>query len=541
MFGHMTLRKLLLVTAAVMMSLLVAIGTVGFLSLKKVSVAANEMGQGKDVVADILPPPLYIIEAQLTVSEILRAPVATRTALLEKLKQLHTDYATRNDYWQKADIDRAVLDSLLGKQKAQADQYWKILEDEFLPALNRENREGQESAFQKLQAAYQSHRVSVDETVSIANGFAERTLQNLDQDVRSANVLIGGISLFGILLGGFAITTLLGQIKERVGGEPAVAMNIAQRIAAGDLASGGEASRCSRGILGSLERMRLGLHELVLKLSQDSQVLSQAAPRLLQRAGSARDAAEMQSGSAAEIAAAVEQLSASINQAADNARHAESEVACAGERSAEGCQQVHRAVASMRGVAATVSATVHTVAELDRHSGEIGRIVQVIREIAEQTNLLALNAAIEAARAGEAGRGFAVVADEVRKLAERTSLSTTEISQMITRIQGGMSDVSQSIEGVASQAAEAAMTGEAAAENMNSIESIVTRALACVRDVACALAEQDTASTQVAGSVEGIATQAEGNSRLASENADEARKLVQLSESLYGLASQFRC
>ncbi len=538
MFKNLTLRKLLLSTSGMMLVLLILVGSMGFSALHQLSQAANEMGKGKDIVADILPPPLYIIETQLTVVDLLYSTPGEQPALRDKLKQLRKDYDTRNTYWQQTEIDPTLRSSLLGEQKSQADQYWKLVDSEFLPALESGQREALTAAALKLRDVYAKHRAGVDATVGIANAFAEKSLNDLSERSSNAMLMIGVMAIGGIILALFASSIMLRQVNSRIGGEPAVAMSVAERIAAGDLADNHVAS--GGGILGALEQMRQGLRELISNVSRDGLTLSEAAPRLLERANRAKESAATQADRAAEIAAAVEELSVSISQAADNARHAENEVSNAGGQALSGNNLVQNAVSQMRDVASNVSQTVSAVQALDQQSSEIGRIVQVIREIAEQTNLLALNAAIEAARAGESGRGFAVVADEVRKLAERTGRSTSEISEMIGQIQRGMQNISEGIDSVAHQADNAATTGDEAAAAMHRIDDSVTSALACVRDVAAALAEQNIAASQVAQTVEAIANQAEGTSERAAANADEAHNLVRVSESLYGLTRRFR-
>jgi methyl-accepting chemotaxis protein len=538
MFDKLSLRGLLLGTGGVMLLALLTVSLLGFLGLRQVSTAAGDMGLGKDVVADILPPPLYVIEAQLTASDLLHGDPAERLSLVAKLKQLRKDYDDRNAYWQQVEMDSTIRSSLLGEQKRQADSYWGALDRQFLPAIESGNRAAAESAFLILRKAYLAHRQGVDATVEVANTFAGKTLKDLDERANQAKLTIVGVSAFGILTALLAIAVLLRQIGLRVGGEPAVAMGITQRIANGNLVNEGMTGR--QGIMGALEGMRQKLQLLVGEVARHGHSLSESAPRLLDRAGCAQNSAQKQASSASEIAAAVEELSSSIAQAAENARIAESLVAAAGNIATTGNTLVSDAVAQMRIVAHSVQESVASVTELSKKSSEIGRIVDVIREVADQTNLLALNAAIEAARAGESGRGFAVVADEVRKLAERTTRSTAEIAEMVKQIQQGMGGVTAGIEEAAVQAVGAATSGQSAAGTMGEIDVAVKSALSCVRDVAAALAEQDQAAQQVAGSVEVIAREAEGTAERAKVNAEEAKHLVHLSDDLYGLTKQFR-
>ena len=537
MFNKLSLRGLLLTTAGAMLLVLLVVSLLGFLGLRQVSTAASEMGQGKDVVADILPPPLYVIEAQLAASDLLYGDPAERSSLIAKLKQLHKDYDERNAYWQQVDLDSAIRSSLLGDQKRQADLYWGAIDKQFLPAIESGNRAAADSAFQMLRKTYAAHRQGVDATVGISNTFAEKTLKSLDERASQAKLTIVVVSALGILVALMAIGVLLRQIGLRVGGEPAVAMGITQRIANGNLIAEGNTGK--QGIMGALEGMRQKLQVLVGEVARHGHSLSESAPRLLDRAGRAQNSALMQASSASEIAAAVEELSSSIAQAAENALNAEKQVASAGSIASQGDTLVSAAVEQMRAVAQSVQDTVASVLELSKKSSEIGRIVDVIREVADQTNLLALNAAIEAARAGESGRGFAVVADEVRKLAERTTRSTSEIAEMVGQIQQGMTGVTSGIEGAAIEAVGAATSGESAAGAMNEISVAVKSALSCVRDVASALAEQDQAAQQVAQTVEVIAREAEGTAERAKGNAEEARNLVHLSDELYGLTKQF--
>jgi methyl-accepting chemotaxis protein len=180
------------------------------------------------------------------------------------------------------------------------------------------------------------------------------------------------------------------------------------------------------------------------------------------------------------------------------------------------------------------------VETLEQHSTNISGIVNVIRDIADQTNLLALNAAIEAARAGEQGRGFAVVADEVRKLAERTGGATTEIGQMIDAIQTETRNAVAGMEQSQNQVGTGVQLAGQAADSLVHIQAETRRTLDQINDIASASQEQSAAANEIAQNVERIASMSEENSVAIRDASETATRLSELAHRLDRLMNRFK-
>jgi methyl-accepting chemotaxis protein len=239
------------------------------------------------------------------------------------------------------------------------------------------------------------------------------------------------------------------------------------------------------------------------------------------------------------MAAAMEELTVSIAHISDNAQETENRAQAAADIALAGRAEVAVATADMRALAQSVDDAVKRIESLSLRADEVGTVASAINEIAAQTNLLALNAAIEAARAGEQGRGFAVVADEVRKLAERTSQATVDIERKVVSIQSETEGAVSVMGDVSAKAAAGVASSERSAGVLEQIAGEAQAAAQKVADVASATREQGTVSTLLAGQVEEVARTVEQTSLGMDETAQATLDLEQIAERLNVVVSRF--
>jgi methyl-accepting chemotaxis protein len=316
----------------------------------------------------------------------------------------------------------------------------------------------------------------------------------------------------------------------------------ANKVAEGDFTT--QASIYSRDEIGALMKAQFNMSErlgrTINEVRDAANSVATDATQLTGAAGRVAEGSSEQNDAASSMAAAVEQMSASIDMIADHANNALVVSSDAQGVSLASSQTIQQAVTAMNNIANTVQNASTAIQELGRESQEISAIAATIKEIADQTNLLALNAAIEAARAGEQGRGFAVVADEVRKLAERTSKSTHEIAQMIARIQLGTQNAVNNMNIGVEQVASGVHLGAEANEAIKRIHDNALKVSDAVSSISAAVREQSVATTSVAQGLEQISRMTERNNADAQDTARSAGALQAIAGRLQGTVEAFR-
>ncbi|WP_411183932.1 methyl-accepting chemotaxis protein [Pseudomonas sp.] len=286
--------------------------------------------------------------------------------------------------------------------------------------------------------------------------------------------------------------------------------------------------------------MQGNLRKMIDGIRKEGEELQQTAHTLNGASQSIVHSTSEESQSAASMACAMEQMIQNIGQIAGHARNAQEISSHSEELASSGGQVIMGVVDGMSRIAEAVNESSATITALGESSEEIHSIIQVIKSIAEQTNLLALNAAIEAARAGEAGRGFAVVADEVRNLAARTAQSTQEITGMIERIRSSTVQAVSSMQTGVTRVNDGVSLARQAGESINEIRGGAHRAAEVVEEISQTIGEQSRASTEVAERVEHIAQMSQQNSRTVHELADAAKSLDRVARSMQNAVLQFQ-
>ena len=275
-------------------------------------------------------------------------------------------------------------------------------------------------------------------------------------------------------------------------------------------------------------------------IAQGANSVASAASLMATSSNQVATASHEQSESASDMAATVEEMTVSINHVGDRAQEANRISSESGDLAISGEKIINQTVTDIQDIATTVGEAAELIHGLEKHSQEISNVVSVIKEVADQTNLLALNAAIEAARAGEQGRGFAVVADEVRKLAERTAMSTQEISGTIATMRTSASNAVASMEGVVDKVAKGVESAQEASEAIRMMGEGSRSAVGMVEEIATAIREQATATNSIAMQVERIAQMSEESSAAAGNSAETARNLDRLATDMQGVVNTYK-
>jgi methyl-accepting chemotaxis protein len=374
--------------------------------------------------------------------------------------------------------------------------------------------------------AYQIDTARLEHDQSTANYASLRTIL--------IGAIIGSVAL-GLLLAWWIIGSITGPLNQ-------MRATITEVEKSGDftrripVSTGDEVGQTAR----SFNELLVALQQTFGQVLDSVGKVSDAARSLSAASGQVATSSSSQSEATSAMAAAIEEMTVSINHVSESAHEAVEISRNSGKLSAEGGDVIHKAAAEMSQIAETVRHTAQAIEDLGQHSNQISSIVQVIKDVADQTNLLALNAAIEAARAGEQGRGFAVVADEVRKLAERTTKATEEITQMIASMQhsahAAVSTMEKAVDQVSGGVALANQAGSAIIQIKDGAEQVV----GVVNDISSALSEQSSASNDIASQVERVAQMTEENSAAAAESASAASNLQELANDMQAAVSRFK-
>ncbi|MFT0865133.1 methyl-accepting chemotaxis protein [Pseudomonas sp. CAM1A] len=359
-----------------------------------------------------------------------------------------------------------------------------------------------------------------------------------DQGTQQAKTLLAGATALALLLGVLAAFAITRQIIVPL----RQTLAAAERVAGGDLRQDLKADR--RDELGqlqaSMQRMTQSLRELIGGIGDGVTQIASAAEELSAVTEQTSAGVNNQKVETDQVATAMNEMAATVQEVARNAEQASEAALMADQQAREGDKVVGEAISQIERLASEVVNSSEAMNQLKAESDKIGSVLDVIKSVAQQTNLLALNAAIEAARAGEAGRGFAVVADEVRSLAQRTQQSTEEIEELIASLQSGTERVAGVMDSSRALTDSSVELTRRAGDSLGTITRTVSSIQSMNQQIATAAEQQSAVAEEINRSVMNVRDISDQTSAASEETASSSVELARLGTHLQGLVGRFR-
>ncbi|WP_438469478.1 methyl-accepting chemotaxis protein [Vibrio vulnificus] len=341
----------------------------------------------------------------------------------------------------------------------------------------------------------------------------------------------------GTILGGLIVS--INKMLNLLGGEPNDVRNAVQDVAKGRIQTSFDNKAPQGSIYQAVQEMSLSLAEMISNLERSMHALRDELASVESRSDTISSLTATQQQSTAMIATAMTEMASSANHVADSASDTANNTDEADKQSKHTQVLIHNTVSNIQGLASQLGTASQAVADLDKDVNNIVKVLDVIGDIAEQTNLLALNAAIEAARAGEQGRGFAVVADEVRNLAGRTQSSTKEIQLMINNLQQGSRNAIQTMEICAETSQSTVVESQTASEALQQIVQALESISTMSQQIATAAAEQTQVSDDIAQRINMIEDSGNQLTTVVTESHNSTRSLATLANQLENWVNKF--
>ena len=539
--SNLSLGKLLYGLLATVVAGLMLLAYQAFESAGSVKIGSKlytDVIQSNDLVADVLPPPQYIVEAALLVRQIRMATPAEREPLVARFKQTREEFEAGQKRWLGDEMPEHLRELITNKTATPARAFYDEVERQFMPALAANNDAAMDESLRKLDGFYRQNRVAVEELVALAVARkAQLESESKEKLSRYYSFFLTTVVVIIVVVGLLALGVIR-EIRQRIN-------TILQKVS--DAANGNLAIKISASsrdefelLSGALNAMFSRFRDIIQQLQESSQILSTAAVQSSHISRSGVDDLRRQSDMGQQLNAGMSQMTGAIDNVSRSSGDTLDRVERVRGASARSIVNMQDYIQRVEKVADRMDSAAEKVSQLDQLSNTIGSVLDVIRGIAEQTNLLALNAAIEAARAGEQGRGFAVVADEVRTLASKTGNSTTEIQQMIERLQTSTRDVVKEMHSSREEANSGVADVQIVADLLRELSSSVEEIYAMNANIASSAEEQRNVTHAFESNLRSMTTLNDKSLSGMKELSDATENLSQLAERQHQIASAFR-